>query len=279
MKIARKSLRIASLLALVLFTLGPILWCLVISISPESEMFNTGPGFLPTNPTLNNYRALLLEDTQYRSNYLNGMTNSLKAVALTEVIGLPVCVFGAYALSRFEFRFKRMITVVLLITSVIPVFATIIPIYKMFSEFQLLDNIFWISMIYVSAFMPMVLWILINSFQSFPKEIEESAKLDRCSRMGILFKMILPNSYPIILTIALLLFLMTWNQFQIPLILSASRATKPLSIVVQEYATKDRIMYGLTATAGMLALMPPAIMAVIFRKYLVSGLTSGSVKG
>ncbi len=279
MKIARKSLRIASLLALVLFTLGPILWCLVISISPESEMFNTGPGFLPTNPTLNNYRALLLEDTQYRSNYLNGMTNSLKAVALTEVIGLPVCVFGAYALSRFEFRFKRMITVVLLITSVIPVFATIIPIYKMFSDFQLLDNIFWISMIYVSAFMPMVLWILINSFQSFPKEIEESAKLDRCSRMGILFKMILPNSYPIILTIALLLFLMTWNQFQIPLILSASRATKPLSIVVQEYATKDRIMYGLTATAGMLALMPPAIMAVIFRKYLVSGLTSGSVKG
>lgn len=279
MKIARKSLRIASLLALVLFTLGPILWCLVISISPESEMFNTGPGFLPTNPTLNNYRALLLEDTQYRSNYLNGMTNSLKAVALTEVIGLPVCVFGAYALSRFEFRFKRMITVVLLITSVIPVFATIIPIYKMFSDFQLLDNIFWISMIYVSAFMPMVLWILINSFQSFPKEIEESAKLDRCSRMGILFKMILPNSYPIILTIALLLFLMTWNQFQIPLILSASRAIKPLSIVVQEYATKDRIMYGLTATAGMLALMPPAIMAVIFRKYLVSGLTSGSVKG
>lgn len=279
MKIARKSLRIASLLALVLFTLGPILWCLVISISPESEMFNTGPGFLPTNPTLNNYRALLLEDTQYRSNYLNGMTNSLKAVALTEVIGLPVCVFGAYALSRFEFRFKRMITVVLLITSVIPVFATIIPIYKMFSDFQLLDNIFWISMIYVSAFMPMVLWILINSFQSFPKEIEESAKLDRCSRMGILFKMILPNSYPIILTIALLLFLMTWNQFQIPLILSASRATKPLSIVVQEYATKDRIMYGLTATAGMLALMPPAIMAVIFQKYLVSGLTSGSVKG
>lgn len=279
MKIARKSLRIASLLALVLFTLGPILWCLVISISPESEMFNTGPGFLPTNPTLNNYRALLLEDTQYRSNYLNGMTNSLKAVALTEVIGLPVCVFGAYALSRFEFRFKRMITVVLLITSVIPVFATIIPIYKMFSDFQLLDNIFWISMIYVSAFIPMVLWILINSFQSFPKEIEESAKLDRCSRMGILFKMILPNSYPIILTIALLLFLMTWNQFQIPLILSASRATKPLSIVVQEYATKDRIMYGLTATAGMLALMPPAIMAVIFRKYLVSGLTSGSVKG
>ncbi len=279
MKPIRIVLRVVSVLGLVLFTLGPIAWCLIISISPESEMFNTGVEFLPAHPTFKNYETLLIESTQHRTNYINAMKNSLQAVFLTELVGLPICILGAYGLSRFEFRFKRTITVLLLITNVIPVFATIIPIYKMFSDFRLLDNMFWISMIYVSAFMPLIVWILINYFQSFPKEIEESAQLDRCSPMGILFKIILPNAYPILLTIALLLFLMTWNQFQIPLILSASRATKPLSIVVQEYATKDRVMYGLTAAAGMLALFPPALMAILFRKYLVAGLTSGSVKG
>ena len=97
--------------------------------------------------------------------------------------------------------------------------------------------------------------------------------------MKIFFKIILPISSPIIFACILIIFLLTWNQFQIPLILASSEATKPLSMIMAEFMTKDSIQYGITAAAGILAIVPPALVAIIFRKLLISGLTQGSVKG
>ena len=124
----------------------------------------------------------------------------------------------------------------------------------------------------------MVMWVLSNYFNTIPKELEEAALIDGSSRLRIFFDIILPNTYPIILAAMLMLFLMTWSQYQIPLILASSRDTKPLSMIVAEFSSKDLIQYGITAAAGMLAILPPAFFAVIFRKYLVSGLTKGAVK-
>ena len=93
------------------------------------------------------------------------------------------------------------------------------------------------------------------------------------------FKIILPLSYPIILSVSLIMFLNTWSQFQIPLILASSMDTKPMAIVVSEFVTKDSVEYGLIATAGIISLIPPAVTAIIFRKYLISGMVGGSVKG
>ena len=113
----------------------------------------------------------------------------------------------------------------------------------------------------------------------FRSELEEAAHIDGCSRGKAFFKIILPLSYPIILSVSLIMFLNTWSQFQIPLILASSMDTKPMAIVVSEFVTKDSVEYGLIATAGIVSLIPPAVTAIIFRKYLISGMVGGSVKG
>ena len=115
--------------------------------------------------------------------------------------------------------------------------------------------------------------------KSIPLEIEEAAMIDGCGRGAAFFRIILPLSRPIILSVTLIMFLNTWSQFQIPLILASSMETKPMAIVVSEFMTKDSIQYGLIAAAGMTALIPPALTAMLFRKYLISGMMGGSVKG
>ena len=96
--------------------------------------------------------------------------------------------------------------------------------------------------------------------------------------MSAFFRVMLPLSYPVLVSVTLIMFLHTWSQFQIPLILASSMETKPMAIVVSEFMTKDTIQYGLIATAGMLALVPPVLAALFFRKYLISGMMKGAVK-
>jgi len=276
--LSKKMGYILVILMFLILTIGPIIWCFIVSITPESEMFSSTTRFLPVDPSLQNYRMLL--DMGYRQSqtFINGLGNSMKAAILTLLIGLPVSLMAAYALSRLEFRGKSAIRTALLITIVIPVFTTIIPLYAMFAQLGFLDNIFWLSVVYVSSFMPMVTWALSNYINTIPRELDEAAFLDGCGRVSTFFKIILPNTYPIIFAVILIIFLMTWNQYQIPLILASSRDTKPLSMIAAEFSSKDLVQYGITAAAGILAILPPAIIAVIFRKSLILGLMRGSVK-
>lgn len=149
----------------------------------------------------------------------------------------------------------------------------------MFAAGKLLDNIFWLSMVYISSYLPMATWLISSYFATIPKELEEAALIDGCGKAASFFRIILPTSYPIILSVVLIMFLNTWSQFQIPLILASSMETKPMAIVVSEFMTKDSIQYGLIAAAGMIALAPPAVTALIFRKYLIAGMMKGAVKG
>lgn len=279
-----RSRRIKTLYAIVLAlfvigSLGPIVWSFIISISPESEMFRNTQSFLPSEITFDNYKDLLTLSNRQSRSFMSGATNSLKACGMTMLIGIPTAVAAAYALSRMRFKGRIIIRNSLLLTMVIPVFTTIIPLYKMFSDFGFLDNLFWLTAVYVSSFLPMTTWLLSTYFDTIPVELEEAAWIDGCGRIRTIFLVILPVSYTMIFACVLVIFIMTWNQFQIPLILASSRATKPLSMVMSEFTTKDTIHYGITAAAGMLAILPPALIAVLFRKFLVSGLTGGSVKG
>lgn len=274
-----KTVYIIAVVVFIIFSIGPILWCLIVSVTPENEMLKETANFFPTRLIFDNYQILLSSGTSQSETFFTALINSLKSVVITLTLGIPCCVMTAYSLSRFEFKGRKVIKTCLLITMVIPIFTTIIPLYRIFSELQLLDNIFWLSMVYISSFLPITTWLLCNYFESIPKELEHAACVDGCSKIKIFFRIILPISYPIIFTCVLIIFLLTWNQFQIPLILASSEATKPLSMIMAEFMTKDSIQYGITAAAGILAIIPPAVVAIVFRKLLISGLTQGSVKG
>lgn len=261
-----------------LMTLGPLAWALIVSVTPEFEMFKNTPAFLPESPTLDNYIRLFTTNRQSKV-FWGAVLNSMRAAALTLAVGLPCAVCCAYPLSRLRFPGRRLIRSLLLVTMAIPVFSTIIPLYKIFSEHQLLDNMFWLALVYVTAFLPLTTWLIANYFETIPRELEEAAYIDGCSKLSTFFRVILPISYPILFSALLMIVLMSWNQFQIPLILASSRATKPVAIVTSEFVVKDSIQYGLTTAAGLTAILPPALLALFFHRFLIRGMTNGATKG
>ena len=279
MKIFKKVLYVFALLIFLIFYLGPFIWTFIISITPDSMVLEKSLNFLPESTTFKNY--LLLFDISSRQGKLlfSGMRNAIYASFVTIVLCIPIALLSTYALSRFKFFGKDFIKNSLLITMAIPVMATIIPIYKMFMQLKLLNNMYALSLVYVTSYLPVIVWLMSNYFSSIPRDLDEAAMVDGCTKTEALIYVVLPLSYPIIASAVLIIFLSTWSQFQIPLILASNNDTKPIAIITSEFITKDTVHYGLTAAAGILAIIPPALLALVFRKFLVSGIMKGSVKG
>lgn len=261
-----------------ILTLGPLLWALVVSVTPEFEMFKNTARFLPSAPTLDNYIRLFTVTRQSKV-FWKAVMNSVEAAGLTLLVGLPCAVCCAYALSRLRFPGRKLIRATLLVTMAIPVFSTIIPLYKLFADHQMLDRLFWLALVYVTSFLPLTTWLIANYFDTIPRELEEAAYIDGCGRFQTFFRVLLPLCYPILFSALLMIVLMSWNQFQIPLILASSRATKPVAIVTSEFVVKDSVQYGLTTAAGLTAILPPALVALFFHRFLIRGMTNGATKG
>lgn len=263
----------------IIFSMGPILWSFIMSITPQTELVANTTKLLPINPTAENYKTLLSANSQTGELFQQGMLNSLIAAVLSLVLGIPIAVLCAYPMARIRFKGSQMTRNILLITMAIPVFATIIPLYRMYSLANLLDNMVALVLVYITSFLPLSVWLLISYFDTLPKELEEAAYMDGCSKIRALLSVVLPVSYPIIFAATLIVFLTTWNQFQIPLILAPSNATKPIAVVVSEFVTKSTVNYGLMNAGGIIAIIPPAIIAIVFRKSLMRGIVGGATKG
>ena len=278
--INKRNTTLAYWLAVVLtfiFSIGPILWTLIISFTPENNMLQPG-SIIPSNLILDNYAALLDSSSKISTVVLNGLGNSLYVSALTLVIGLPLAILAGYALAKLQFKGKSFIIGGILLTIPIPVFATIIPVYSLFRDMDLLNSMFWTAIIYCSSFLPLNIWIIMNYMKNIPDEIMQAAQIDGLSERQTFFRIILPMSQPIVLTSALIMFLMSWKQYIIPMILISSPQNKMLTMIMSEFMTRDAIQYGNIAAAGMIAIIPPAIVAIVFRKFLIDGMTSSGIK-
>lgn len=278
MKYLKKILYFLALILFLIFFLGPIIWTFIISITPDALVLEKSLRFLPRSFSFNNYKILLNISSRQGNLLFRGMNNAIYASFITIIICIPMGILSALALSRINFIGASFIKNSLLITMAIPVMATIIPIYKLFMQLKLLNNMYMLSLVYVTAYLPIITWLTMNYFMSIPKDLDEAAMVDGCSKFMAFIKVILPLSFPIIASSILIIFLSTWSQFQIPLILASNESTKPIAIITSEFSTKDTIHYGLTAAAGILALIPPMVLAILFRRFLVSGMMKGSVK-
>lgn len=278
MKYLKKMLYSLALILFLIFFLGPIIWTFIISITPDALVLEKSLNFLPRSFSFNNYKILLDISSRQGDLLFRGMNNAIYASFITIIICIPMGILSALALSRINFIGASFIKNSLLITMAIPVMATIIPIYKLFMQLKLLNNMYMLSLVYVTAYLPIITWLTMNYFMSIPKDLDEAAMVDGCSKFMAFIKVILPISFPIIASSILIIFLSTWSQFQIPLILASNESTKPIAIITSEFSTKDTIHYGLTAAAGILALIPPMVLAILFRRFLVSGMMKGSVK-
>ena len=151
-------------------------------------------------------------------------------------------------------------------------------IYSFFMEHSMLDSMLWTSVIFISAFIPLNIWIIMNYFRELPEDLWEAAAIEGANERQLFFQIGLPLAKPIVLNSSLVIFLMSWKQYIIPMLLLSSHNNKVLTLIMSEFMTRDAINYSVIAMSGIIVIIPPLLASIIFRKNLVSGLTAGSVK-
>ncbi|MBY3173987.1 carbohydrate ABC transporter permease [Rhizobium leguminosarum] len=268
---------------LLIWSLGPIYWTIASSVT-SSEDFSTRPiNFFPQHFTLDHYSRLLGINIariggvevfkQFRAALLNSVVTSIAATLLCVAISS----LGAYAFTRLQFPGRKALFVAVVATLAIPAYAVLIPLYQIMIKLHLVDTYVGVSLIYVSAFLPLSLWLLRSVFEALPIALEEAAQLDGAGRLYIFFNIVLPLAGPGLTAAAILTFLGAWGQYLVPLIFSP-QATKPLTVLIPEFVTKNFIDYGLITASGSIAIVIPALVVIFLNRYLVSGLLAGSVK-
>jgi len=263
---------------IIIFSVGPIFWCFLISITPEGDLLKNNLKIFPEVVTFMNYKNFLTLGSKESDVLINGLSNSMYLAVITVLIGMPLSVVTGYALARYKIKFKNLIISFILMTIVIPVFTTIIPIYSFFMEHSMLDSMLWTSVIFISAFIPLNIWIIMNYFRELPEDLWEAAAIEGANERQLFFQIGLPLAKPIVLTSSLVIFLMSWKQYIIPMLLLSSHNNKVLTLIMSEFMTRDAINYSVIAMSGIIVIIPPLLASIIFRKNLVSGLTAGSVK-
>jgi multiple sugar transport system permease protein len=273
------------LVALLIFAiLAPFIWMVISSISPPIELATQPPHWFPTLPSLDRYAALIFGPKAGQNipiaaaKFVSAMTNSLIISSATTLVCIVVGTSAAYALVRLPVPGKGSFLFGMLAAQMLPVIVIIIPLYLVMQQLVLMDSYRGMTILYSGFMLPTVIWIMHGYFQTLPEELEEAAMIDGCSRLGALLRIVLPLSGPGLVAITAFAFLYTWNEFFMALIFTASHA-KTITVIVTEFSTQAGIDYGLMTTAGVIGSIPPLILAFLLQKYVVTGLTSGAVKG
>jgi multiple sugar transport system permease protein len=268
---------------LLIWSLGPIYWTVASSVTPSADFSVRPIHFFPQHFTFDHYSRLLGINVdriggvevwrQFRLALLNSVITSVAATVLC----VAVSALGAYAFTRMRFPGRDVLFGLVVATLAVPAYAVLIPLYQIMIKMHLVDTYVGVALIYVSAYLPLSLWLLRSVFEALPLALEEAAQLDGAGRLYILFKIVLPLAGPGLTAAAILTFLGAWGQYLVPLIFSP-QATKPLTVLIPEFVTKNFIDYGLITASGSIAIVIPALVVIFLNRYLVSGLLAGSVK-
>jgi multiple sugar transport system permease protein len=262
--------RVAIALVLLLL-LSPFLWLLQMSFKTNDQILQFPPP-LVFAPTLENYSAL------WHSAFSDSFVNSLLSATFSTLFALVIGVPGAYALSRWTGRGKGALRLAILVTRMAPPIAFTIPFFLFYRWIGLLDTVTGLVLVYTSFNLPLVIWMMQPFFETVPASLEEAALVDGASHRVIFTRIMLPMVAPGIAATAILCFLYAWNDFFFALILTRTAArTAPVAVV--NFMNYEGWEWGKIAAGGSLVMAPVLIFSLAVRRYLVSGLTAGAVKG
>lgn len=259
--------------------LAPFLWLVYSSVVSQSDLLARPLRWWPTEVTLSRYKEIFSADSGSAALFRDAMVNSFLVATGTVAVSLVIGILGGYALARLRFPLRRSTLVAFLITYMLPPITLIIPLYLLMARFGLLDTKTGLIIVYCSLATPFTLWTMSNFFGTLPVELEEAARVDGCSRLGALFRVILPLSRPGIVATALFGFLLCWDEFLYSLIFTSTSAAKTIPVAIAEFTGRNAVDFGLIAAGGVLASLPPVLITMFFQRYLLDGLSSGAVKG
>lgn len=260
---------------LVLWAVAPFFWTLSSSLKSLAEVYRTPPTFIPVDPTLDNFAQIF-----DRLPFARYFMNSVLVTAATIVITVVLSVLSAYAFSRFRFPFRRTLLVAILVPRIIPSITRVIPLYQIFAQINLLDNFLSIIGPYIADALPIAVWILIGFFDGIPKELEESARVDGCTRLGALRKVIVPLTTPGLVSAGLFTFLRAWNEFVLAFTFVGRGLMLTLPVahyrVFEFFGVRN---WGAINAFTILAVVPIIVFFLVFERHLIRSLVSGAVKG
>jgi multiple sugar transport system permease protein len=260
--------------------LAPFVALLWASVVGQTDLLAKPLHWWPNTWTVSRYREIFAgQGAGASTGFRTAMVNSFIVAAATVAISLTVGTLGGYALARLQFPGRRTTLVSFLVTYMLPPIALIIPLYLLMSRFGLLDTKVGLVIVYCSLATPFALWTMSNFLGSLPAELEEAARVDGCSRLGALFRVILPLARPGIIATGLFAFLLCWDEFLYALIFTSTLNAKTIPVAIAEFTGRNAVDFGLIAAGGVLAALPPVLVTLVFQRYLIDGLSTGAVKG
>jgi len=260
--------------------LAPFVWLLYSSLVGPTDLLGRPMRWLPEQVTFSRYREIFAgQGNSAAAEFRAAMVNSFLVGAGTVVVSLTVGVLGGYALARLRFPLRRVTLLSFLVTYMLPAITLIIPLYLLMARFGLLNTRIGLIVVYCSLATPFALWAMSTFFGTLPAELEDAARVDGCSRLGALVRVILPLAKPGIIATALYAFLLCWDEFLYALIFTSTTEAKTIPVAIAEFTGRNAVDFGLIAAGGILASLPPVVLTIMFQRYLISGLSAGALKG
>lgn len=271
---ARMQLRQVIILCLAIITtlvfLVPVLWALLTALKFHRDVFTFPPTFIFV-PTLSNFTEVLRE-----SDYLNYMFNSIIVSTLASIISVFVGTLAAFGFTRFRIRGSGHILLWILSLRMIPPIAVLVPFYFMAINTGLYDTRVGLAIILVVTTLPLAVWLQMSFIREIPPAIEEAAMVDGCSPFGALIRVVVPLEIPGIIATFIVCVIFAWNEFPLSLVIAPHRArTLPVSMV--SWDTPRGLLWGQMMASGLMAVIPIIVIAIFVQKYIVRGLTLGSI--
>jgi multiple sugar transport system permease protein len=267
-------LRILIGLILVVNGIFPALWILFTSLKTEGELMAKPITWLPHAPTMANYLRAFTDQP-----LLLFLFNSFMVAILSTALTLFISVLAAYALSRLQIRGRDLILSAIIAVSTFPLVTLLVPLFEIMRALSILNT--WIALIlpYTVLSLPVCTLILVSFFEGIPRDLENSAMIDGCTRIGALFKVVVPLSAPGVFTAGILAFVNAWDEFLLALSFNSNPQLRTLPVGITLYQGEFAFPWPVISAALVVGIVPVAILIVIFQERVVSGLTSGGIKG
>jgi multiple sugar transport system permease protein len=266
-------LRLAALIVILNGTF-PILWILLTSLKTEAELTRRPITWLPADPTLANYARAFAEQPLALF-----VLNSLMVAVLATALSILVAALAAYALARLRVRGRNLILGALVAVSTFPLITLMVPLFQIMRGLGLLNTYAALVLPYAVLNLPVCTLVLVSFFESIPQDLENAARIDGCTRLGALWRVVIPLAAPGVFTAAILAFVNAWDEFLLALSFMSSHEMRTVAVGITLYQGEYAFPWPLMAAALIVALVPIAILIVAFQEKVVSGLTQGGLKG
>ncbi len=281
--LGRRLLVAALAAAVAAWLVGPFAWLFVTSISYQRNLLARPLAFIPPEVTLDNYRMVLglvrFHAEGQAAKILPSMLNTVIVASVVTALNLAVGTTAGYAYARFRFPLKALSLYALLFTRMLPTIVLIPAFFLMLRALGLQNTLAGLVVAYCSFTLPFTIWIMKAYFETIPAELDRSALVDGCNRLQAYWRVVIPVSGPGLVAGGTFTFMLCWNEFLVAQVLNTKPGTTTLPPVIAGMNAQINVDYSVIAASGFLGALPAVLLVLVFQRYLVQGLTAGSVKG